>query len=114
MVEFGVYNIHGLVHLSEDVKIHGNLDLISAFPNENFLGKLKKLVRGPCNPLTQVMRRLSEMENGDYSPDVKETQKLYKEHMDGPVPECFSRRVCQFKVLAFDGIVVKSKERDSC
>lgn len=34
--------------------------------------------------------------------------------MDGPVPDCYSSRVCQFKVLAFDGIVVKSKERDSC
>lgn len=35
-----MYNIHGLVHLSEDVKIHGNLDLI--FPYENFLGKFFK------------------------------------------------------------------------
>lgn len=30
--EFLVYNIHGLVHLSKDVKVHGNLDLISVFP----------------------------------------------------------------------------------
>lgn len=113
--EFLVYNIHGLVHLSEDVKVHGNLDLISAFPFENFLGKLKKLVRGPLNPLTQVMRRLSEMENGSYSPDVKEaTQKLENEHMDGPVPECFSRQVCQYKVLVSDDVVVKVKERDCC
>lgn len=112
--EFWVYNIHGLVHLSEDVKIHGNLDLISAFPYENFLGKLKKLVRGPCNPLTQVIRRLSEMENC-YSPNVKEaTPKLEKEHMDGPVPEGFSRQIRQFKVLAIDCMVVKPKERDSC
>lgn len=112
--EFWVYNIHGLVHLSEDIKIHGNLDLISAFPYENFLGKLKRLVLGQCSPLTQVMRRLSEMENSDYSPDVKQTQNLDKEHTDGPLPECFSQWVHQFKVLAFDGIVVKAKERDSC
>lgn len=112
--EFWVFNIHGLVHLSEDVKIHGKLDLISAFPYENFLGKLKRLVRGPCSPLTQVMLRLSEMENSDYSPDVKQTQNLKKEHTDGPLPECFSQRVRQFKVLAFDGIVVKAKDRDSC
>ena len=58
------------------------------------------------------MRRLSEI-NSDYSPDVKQTQNLNKEHMDGPLPECFSQRVRQFKVLAFDGIVVKTKERDS-
>ncbi len=112
--EFWVYYIHGLVHLSEDVKIHGNLDLISAFPYENFLGKLKKLVWGPCSPLTQVIRRLSEIENSDYSLDVKQAQNLDKEHMDGPVPECFSQQVRQFKVLAFDGIVVKANERDSC
>lgn len=36
-----VYNIHGLVHLAQDVKLHGNLDKISAFPFENFLGQLK-------------------------------------------------------------------------
>ncbi|GAA6097846.1 uncharacterized protein LOC113076649 isoform X1 [Tachysurus ichikawai] len=113
--EFLVYNIHGLVHLSEDVKIHGNLDLISGFPFENFLGKLKKLVRGPCNPLTQVMRRLSEIENSNYNCDVQEAiQKLDKEHTNGPVPECFSQQARQFKVLAIDDIVVKLNERDSC
>lgn len=113
--EFLVYNIHGLVHLSEDVKIHGNLDLISGFPFENFLGKLKKLVRGPCNPLTQVMRRLSEIENSNYSCDVEEAiKKLDKEHTDGPVPECFSQQAHQFKVLAMDDVVVKLNERDSC
>lgn len=45
--EFLVYNIHGLVHLSDDVKTHGNLDQISAFPYENFLGRLKKNGSGP-------------------------------------------------------------------
>ena len=113
--EFWVYNIHGLVHLSDDVKIHGNLDLISAFPYENFFGKLKKMVRGPCNPLSQVIHRLSERENGIYSPDVKEaSHKVDKEHTDGPVPECLSQQARQFKVLTFDDVVVKSKERDSC
>lgn len=47
---FLVYNIHGLVHLSQDVKLHGNLDLISGFPYGNFLGQLKKMVMGPYNP----------------------------------------------------------------
>lgn len=87
--EFLVYNIHGLVHLSDDVKIHGNLDLISAFPYENFLGELKKMVWGPCNPLSQVIRRLSERENGIYSADVKEASlKVDEEYTNGPVPEC--------------------------
>jgi len=60
--EFVVYNIHGLIHLSGDVRLHGHLDLISAFPFENYLQKLKKMIRKPHSPLTQVIRRLSEMD----------------------------------------------------
>nr|XP_055037851.1 uncharacterized protein LOC129425744 [Misgurnus anguillicaudatus] len=30
--DFVVYNIHGLIHLSDDVGLHGHLDLISGFP----------------------------------------------------------------------------------
>lgn len=36
--------------------------MISAFPFENYLGKLKQLIRTPKNPLVQVAKRLSEME----------------------------------------------------
>lgn len=35
---------------------------LSYFPYENFLGQLKKVVRGPRNSLTQVIRRLSKFE----------------------------------------------------
>ncbi|KAA0709184.1 hypothetical protein E1301_Tti017629 [Triplophysa tibetana] len=56
-----------------------------------------------------------EIENSSSSTDVEEaTKKLDKEHMDGPVPECFSLQICQFKVLAIDDIIVKPNERDSC
>ncbi|GAA6081362.1 uncharacterized protein LOC113085053 isoform X1 [Tachysurus ichikawai] len=61
------------------------------------------------------MRRLSDIENSNYSCDVQEAiQKLDKEHTNGPVPECFSQQARQFKVLAIDDIVVKLNERDSC
>ena len=55
-----VYNVHGLIHLAADVQNFGPLDSYSAFPFENFLGKLKKLVRKPNLPLQQVIHRLSE------------------------------------------------------
>lgn len=67
--EFVSYNVHGLVHISDDVKQHGNLDEFSAFPFENYLGKLKKLVRKPDNPLAQIIRRLSEMDNSTVRED---------------------------------------------
>ena len=37
-----VYNVHGLIHLPDDVKMHGPLDTFSSFPFENYLQKLKK------------------------------------------------------------------------
>ncbi|KAK0062244.1 transposase domain-containing protein [Biomphalaria pfeifferi] len=42
--DFIVYNVHGLLHLSEDVKNFGPLDTFSAFLFENFLGQLKRLI----------------------------------------------------------------------
>jgi hypothetical protein len=42
-----VYNVHGLVHLSADAAKFGNLDHVSSFPFEDFLGKLKRMVRKP-------------------------------------------------------------------
>ena len=55
-----VYNVHGLLHLANDVERFGLLDNFSAFVFESFLGRLKRLVRKPNYPLQQVIRRLSE------------------------------------------------------
>lgn len=73
------------------------------------------MVRGPCSPLSQVIRRLSEQEYAICNPDDEDASpKVDKEHTDGPVPNCLSQQARQFKVLTFDAVVVKSKERDSC
>ncbi|KAJ8018365.1 hypothetical protein HOLleu_43677 [Holothuria leucospilota] len=53
------YNVHGLVHLPNDVKKFGVLDSISCFPFENYLGHLKRMVRKPSSPLQQVIRRMT-------------------------------------------------------
>jgi len=38
------------------------LSYFSAFPFENMLGKIKKLIRAPKNPLVQVVNRLAELD----------------------------------------------------
>jgi len=58
------YNVHALVHISDDASIYGVLDNISAFPFKNFLGKLKRSVRKPSFPLQQIVRRMSERRSG--------------------------------------------------
>ncbi|KAL0149164.1 hypothetical protein M9458_055596, partial [Cirrhinus mrigala] len=61
---FPVYNVHGLVHLHEDVRhFNRSLNEISCFPFENYLQKIKKCVRSGKSPLEQVTRRLSEIDH---------------------------------------------------
>ena len=61
--ELLTYNMHSLVHLSEDVKIHGKLDNFSAFPFENYMQKLKRLVRKKNDHLIQLVNRLHEIDS---------------------------------------------------
>lgn len=54
------YNMHNMIHLPEDVKNHGCLDMFSAFPFENYLQEVKKMLRKSAQPLQQLHRRLIE------------------------------------------------------
>ena len=46
-------------------RILESLDRVSVFPFENFLGKMKKMVRRPQNPISQVVRRLYEKDHAN-------------------------------------------------
>lgn len=60
---FVVYNVHSLRHLHQDVvQFNCSLNYVSAFPFENFLQSLKKLVRNSHNPIAQVVKRMKEKE----------------------------------------------------
>ena len=59
-----VFNFHCLIHIAADCSFfQTSLNNISCFPFESFLGKIKKLVRGSQNPLSQITRRICEIEH---------------------------------------------------
>lgn len=53
-------NIHNLTHVIDDVRMFGELDTFSAYPFENMLGRIKRLLKSGKNPLVQVAKRISE------------------------------------------------------
>lgn len=61
--QFVSYNVHNLLHIVDEVRRFGRLDLFSAFRFENFIGKIKKLVKSGNKPLEQIARRLAEKKN---------------------------------------------------
>ena len=58
--EFLVYNVHSLVHLTQEVDRFGKLDNTGAFVFENYMRTLKRFVRSARNPLAQVAKRIKE------------------------------------------------------
>lgn len=61
--EYYTYNIHNLIHLPEDVRVHGALDSFSAFKFENYMFKLKQLLKTSRYPLQQIHNRIVEERN---------------------------------------------------
>lgn len=112
------FNVHALLHLANDVRRHGPLDSFSVFRFENFLQKIKNLIRKPQQVLSQLYRRYAEIHNWK---DVgkkyvkKNELAVLKEslHEDGLLlPDCSSPRYS--KILGFGFTLIAGDRRDNC
>lgn len=59
-VEFITSNVHNLEHVVDDVARYGILSSISAYPFENSLFSIKRMLRAGKHPLVQIANRLTE------------------------------------------------------
>lgn len=61
--EHFVSNVHNLIHLMDDVKRFGAVNTFSTYPFEALLFKIRRLLRTGNLPLTQVARRIIELDS---------------------------------------------------
>ena len=109
-----VYNVHGLVHLADEVRQFGCLDNVSAFPFENFLPIFKRLIRKPNFPLQQIINILSEIGGkGIYNAAMQMEPLLKGERSDGPVP-CDFQSAMQYKDLCIRDAVISKAQGHNC
>ena len=100
---FNVYNVHNLIHLCDDVDTFScSLNEVSAFPFENYLQMIKKLVRSSCNPIAQVTKRMSEAEKAGTSPVLTSHFRYISSRRKD---SCFILRTEQF-------IIIREKRED--
>lgn len=68
-------NVHNLVHLIDDVERFGPLDSFDAYPFESRLYTLKRLIRSGNLPLSQVSKRITEIQSNTSYPNIVTTKK---------------------------------------
>ena len=119
--DFLVFNVHSLIHLVEDVKSFGCLDNFSAFPFENFLGSLKKMIRKPELPLQQIINRYEETSRSSQDIfqnecDTSKNLEIKKTSYNGPLPYGFiSENVVHFKKFHHsNGFLLTIHDGDNC
>jgi len=112
--DFLVYNVHSLVHITDDVQNFGPLDGISCFPFENYLRQIKKSVRSSFLPFQQVIGRLNEMHQLKKPKVTSPTAPLCTgEHFNGPITHDHSH--CQqFQTVVTKNYKLAVSPKDSC
>lgn len=63
-----VYNVHTLLHLTDDARLFGSLNMCNGFPFENHLQVIKRFVKKGNNVLKQLCNRITKYENTNHVP----------------------------------------------
>lgn len=115
-VEFISYNVHGLLHLSDDVRNYGPLDSFSAFPYENNMRYFRKMCRKPNQHLQQIANRRYEekMHLHRTYPLINDSIKVSGVHKNGLILTVGSqyRNCFQYRNLSYKKFFLSLNGRD--
>ncbi|KYN02771.1 hypothetical protein ALC62_06406 [Cyphomyrmex costatus] len=108
-----VFNVHNLIHICQDVKMYGPLDTFSAFPFENYLKTLKRMLRKSEKPLSQLNNRFHEYTTR-YTTNMKncnidEPLFLKPDGKNLPLKCTYSHKQIKFKYF-----MLTAKSPDNC
>lgn len=113
--QFISHNVHGLLHISDDVALHGALDNFSAFRYENYMQCIKNMLRKSEKPLEQIARRYHErvLNNAKYVTNLKIPQIFVnKEHTNGPLVNNLENAV-QYKIYKYGNVNIDCDDRSN-
>ena len=110
------FNVHNLIHSCDDVMRFGPLPNFSAYPFENYLFSLKRLLRKSHQALQQVVKRLLEIIKYQDAPLRNEKRgkgRFSKPHDSGPL---INRLIGskQFKEMQLGPWFLSCKAPDNC
>jgi hypothetical protein len=112
------FNVHCLIHLCDDVMRFGSLPNFSAYPFENYLQSLKKLLRKSNQALQQVIKRLMERFHIDATPKTicyDSRQYRFKlQHDSGPLLPNLIRSSKQYREMHLGPWYLSCKEPNNC
>ncbi|CAI6344091.1 unnamed protein product [Macrosiphum euphorbiae] len=111
------HNIHALLHLCDDYQQFGPLDNCSSFLFENYMKKIKSLVRKADQPLEQVINRYSEINSINRKEsfnliNYNDKSELKHPHNNGPITKNINGQ--QYYTLIFSQFKINVKFNKDC
>lgn len=112
------FNVHNLIYMCDDVLLFGSLPNFSAYPFENFLQSVKKLLRKSNQALQQIVKRLVEKTNRNLNSKkgkIDNRRRLFRvEHDSGPLLPNFMRSTRQYKEMYCGPWFLSCRIPDNC
>jgi len=109
------YNIHNLLHLTNDVRKFGTLDIFSAFKYENYMKIIKSKIRKADRPLQQLCNRYAELkvcENINTQLSHLSGQKFHGIHSKGPLLHDYNDP--QYSKIFFENCILTTEIPNNC